>query len=1009
MSIKNLLTVCIFVFTSNYAQMWNPYIEHISNERGLSLSAVNDIVQDSTGYFWIATDDGLNRFDGYEFVQYTFIPGNQSGLMSNEITALEVDKHNSLWIGTDGTGIYRLNRDKNNFTNFRNIEGDTNSLGNNFINCLAADTNGNIWIGTDDGLSKFNPGSQIFDRINLLKNDSIDIPIEITALGIDTKNKIWLCDNRGDVSILNSQDNSIEKVIRFQTAFPSLAAYDDIWVGSSNGELIQFPAGDKYKIHSFSKIDAAINSISRYNNEQLLLGTADGLYLYEIENESLIEVIGNEHSEITLGDFTINCLLVDRERTIWAGSYENGIGIINQYKQNFENISLGPLENEIHDIFAILEDSEDNLWIGTFSGLLRIDRENNFHLYKNDPGENSISGNHILSIIEDSDKNIWIGTRDNGLNKYNPLTERFEHFNHDPSNPNSISSDFITCFYEDSFGELWIGTFGGGLNKLNKSTNQFIKFLPDPNDSNSISDYDIADIIEDDFGNLWLATNNNGISCFERTSGQFRNFEYKPADNRSVSFNEVNALHIDSEGTLWAGIYGGGLNKYIKSENRFEYYTTNDGLINNSVYSIIEDDNGNFWLSTNSGISMFDQRTESFYNFVNDDGLTINEFNQGAHFKNDDGEIYLGGINGVLKFHPDEIHSYQLDFKPVITKVGLLISDDQKTSQSHLRWNYFINNQLVLPKYSYFVDLQFATITSVIPNKINYAYKIDELNRDWIITGSENRRAIFANLEPGEYTFKLTTVMSNGELSDNETELSIIITPAFYQTVWFYLLILVSVLAVIYAFYRSRIKRIIEMERLRLKIASDLHDEVGSTLTKISMRAEMLSMQTDKNSAVNDLIRISDQSREAVSTMRDIVWSIDTRFDSFKNLTDKIKDAAFEFLGDRGIKIKFDISGIENNLKLPITVRQNLFLIFKESITNIAKHSNASEVKVTMKGLPENFVCIIHDNGTNFSPSDVSSGQGLKNIKMRASKINAVVKFENNEGFQVNLKMPPIK
>ena len=261
----------------------------------------------------------------------------------------------------------------------------------------------------------------------------------------------------------------------------------------------------------------------------------------------------------------------------------------------------------------------------------------------------------------------------------------------------------------------------------------------------------------------------------------------------------------------------------------------------------------------------------------------------------------------------------------------------------------------------------------------------------------------YTNLNPGEYIFQVKASDRFGNWNNDFTELLIIVKPPFWLTWWFFSLAAITIISILYGIYKYRVNNLIEMQRLRLKIASDLHDEVGSTLTKVSMRAQMLEMQLKESSATENLNRISEQAREAVSTMQDIVWSIDSRNDSFNNLMNKIKDTAFSLLAEKKIKVNFRINGFENNTTLKVNERQNIYLILKEALHNISKHSNANEVNIVLDNGTKNFTMIIKDNGSNFTQNKYSTGQGLQNMEMRSKKLNGIIEYKFNNGFEIKL------
>ncbi|MGB7439802.1 MAG: two-component regulator propeller domain-containing protein, partial [Coleofasciculaceae cyanobacterium] len=445
-------------------------------------------------------------------------------------------------------------------------------------------------------------------------------------------------------------------------------------------------------------------------------------------------------------------------------------------------------------ISSIYEDSKDNLWIGTYnSGLDKLDHATGqfIHYTHDSDNPNSISNNNIWSIYEDHLGTLWVGTGDGGLNKLNQKTGKFSHYTHNPDNPHSLSDNSIWSIYEDHQGTLWIGTFHGGLNKFDRKTGEFTHYQHNPDHPHSISDDNIFSIYEDQSGTLWIGTWNNGLNKFDRKTGKFTHYQHNPNNPNSLSYNRVMSMLEYPAGTLWLGTYGGGLDKFDIASETFTHYTVRDGLPNNSVVGILNDDAGNLWLSTGKGLSKFNPDKETFRNYDARDGLHGNEFDGiKAYAKAKDGEMFFGGLNGITSFYPEQITD-----NPHIPPI--LITDFRIFDQE-VKLDTAISQAQEL-KLSYkdnFFSFKFAALDYANPGKNQYAYKLEGFDKDWIYSG-ERRYAAYTNLDPGTYTLRVKGSNNDGIWNEEGTSLKITIIPPPWKTWWAYTLYILAVVGAI--------------------------------------------------------------------------------------------------------------------------------------------------------------------------------------------------------------------
>ena len=507
----------------------------------------------------------------------------------------------------------------------------------------------------------------------------------------------------------------------------------------------------------------------------------------------------NSNDPKSLNDNTILSICEDRTGVLWFGTWNGGANKYSKIEKKFTTIGHNPDNpNSLsgNSIFSIYEDHLGDLWIGTdIIGLNRINEETNkVTRYLNQPDvHNSISSNGISSICEDSSGNLWIGTNDNGLNRFDRTTNKFIHFKNIPGDPASISKNEISQIYLDSKGDLWIGVQIGGLDKLVKGSNRFIHYKPDPENPKSIFQHTIFAINEDQFGNLWVGSNGGGLSMLDKNKEEFINFKNDPGNSYSLSHNAVSVIHRDKNSTLWIGTNGGGLNKFNLADKTFKRFREKDGLPNDMICGILEDDIGNLWISTYKGISRFNTRTEKFRNFGVEDGLQGNEFNNWAFCKRKNGTMYFGGTNGISFFHPDSLE-YNLVTPPVvITDFQLLhkpvqVGYDANWGRTILSSSITETKQLDLKYDDNIISFEFSALDFHNPEKNLYAYILEGFEKNWTSTNADRRFVTYTNLESGEYTLRVKGSNNDGFWNEAGTSLKIIIHPPWWATWWSYML-----------------------------------------------------------------------------------------------------------------------------------------------------------------------------------------------------------------------------
>ncbi len=811
--------------TPSRAQRPDLRFDRISIEEGLSQSGANCVLQGERGFMWFGTGYGLNKFDGINFTKYIHDPDLPNSLSSNDIRALYEDETGVLWIGTRG-GLNRFNRDAQTFTHWRNEPDDPQSLSNDWVVSIYEDASGVLWIGTRGGLNQFDRTKGTFSRYLNDPGDAGSLSHDdVRAISEDEAGMLWIGTRGG----LNKLDRELQTFThwRNEPGNPQSLSHDDVqtilfdrsgdlWIGTKRGlnrldrEAQSFTRwlNEPDDPHSLSNDD--VRAIREDESGSLWIGTwGGGIHRLDRERNEFVHWVNDPSNPNSLSDNSVFSIYEDRTGIIWVGTV-NGVNKFHQDQKDFVHWASDPGNpNSLsHNfVFSICEDRSGVLWIGTDGGgLNEYDRETEtFKHWMNEPGNpHSLSHAGVFSIHEDRRGILWIGTK-GGLNRFDRQNESFAHWVNEPGNPQSLSNNEVLSVYEDRAGALWIGT-RGGLNRFDREEEKFTRWVNEPGNPESLSNDVVVSIFEDRSGSLWIGTN-GGLNRYEREADKFTRWLNEPGDPGSLGNNEVLSIYEDRSGTLWIGTTGGGLNRLDRDRGTFRRYKEKEGLPNDVIYGILEDEKGYLWLSTNKGVSRFDTRAETFRNFDAQDGLPFYEFNQGAHLESR-GKLYFGGIGGLIAFLPVEIRDNPNTPPIVITafkKHGEVARIDL-TDAEEIRLSY---------QEDYF-SFEFAALDYRNPKKNRYAYRMEGLHEEWVDSGARNY-ATYTRLDPGGYIFRVKGSNNDGVWNEKGASVKISITPPFWRSWWFRLLTVVSIVGFFVLWHRIRVRNI-ETHRKELEV-----------------------------------------------------------------------------------------------------------------------------------------------------------------------------------------------
>ncbi|MFZ5946654.1 MAG: ligand-binding sensor domain-containing protein [Stygiobacter sp.] len=981
----------------------------------MSNNSVNCILQTKDGYLWIATKDGLNRFDGQSFKVFKK-SSQKNSLPENYIMYLYEDSKQTLWIGTWGFGLCKYDPIQESFLR---IDPSNN---NDFVQCIEEDFEGNIWFGTTlNGLKKLNIKTGSITSYNKT-TFGISIPTNnVTGFFFENKNSLWIA----------SWDAGLIKL-------------DPV-----SGKVIQFLHDNK---KNTSIADDRVWWVQKASSNSLYVNTNNGLDLFDINTSAFIHHPNIPKEKHQLVTTSIRQVLTDHTGKIWIGSYNyQGLFVLSQNKSY--GTSFVQLLNQDDDPYSLIcqrirwiyEDKQKNIWIGTEDGLNKLPKTKDFEQFKYMPTrKNSLGGRVVSSIFEGRNNKLWVGFGGNGFDKINLLTNQITHFKKVEFTQNTLSANDVISLIEDSNGIIWLGTSNGGLNKYNPFTNTFKNYTSNPTDPYSIKSNWVQQILETSDGLLLVGTN-DGLQIFDRKSERFKLFSpavdsesakipdlfsvnslyedkqkniwigtwldglfrydpnvkkifhYSPNfKQNSISGNKISSIIQDSDGNIWIGTFSNGLNKLNKASGKFTYYNTSNGLPNDCVFGIIEDSKGFIWVSTMKGLAKLNPANGNIRVYDVEDGLVNNQFNWHAYHKNAQGKMYFGGINGFVFFFPDSIK------KEETTPIVMLTSFKVFDKEAPLPRSLPTTHEIILEHNQNFFSIDFTALDLIPIYKHQFAYMLEGIDPQWVHSGTRTT-AFYTDIKHGSYRFLVKATNADG-IWGAPTVLNLQILPAWWNTWWFRIITIGLIISLVFAGYRYRVNQLLKIEKIRFSIASDLHDEIGSNLSSISVDSQSLISSPSLNDSERELsIDISKTAKATVDAMRDIIWFINPINDVNEDIIFKMKQTAAKLLSN--LEWSFEVSQDVRLDSFSLDVRRNIFLLYKEALTNVVNHSNARKCQIVIRGNQKNFTLKIEDDGIGFESKDFKSSTGIRSMEARTKKMNAKLNIESglNKGTKIEL------
>lgn len=1018
-----ILIVLLFINLFSAAAEDSVVFNRLSLRDGLSNNSVNCILQDHLGFIWFGTFSGLNRYDGRNVEIFRPEPMNPSSISSSVIFDILEDSKQRLWIGTDGGGLNLYDYSDGSFRSYITDSRKDNGIRSQKVFCLEEDSSGRIWIGTaDSGVSILTTETDIFTSLTTENSKGLFSNI-IRTMMRDSAGRMWLGTQGGGLSLYQG-DNTFNNFFPGNTVRAILEDSSHNMLIGLEGEGLIFMDGSSEELKFKTLIpDKTIRSIEEDELGRIWVGTErNGLYLIE-KDKSIRNIVHDQDDSLSLSSDFIRDIMVDQSGLVWIASRGGGVNSFNSRSEDFSYLIKGS-----YAVRQINESPDGSLWVATDGqGLIRINPNNTMtHFFSEDKSLSDLASNHIYALTDDNHGNLWIGSDGDGLDRLNIKTGEITHYKSDPQNPNSLSSDVIWSLLYDMEGNLWIGTEGGGLNLYNPGTDGFITFKNDPDRTDSLLGNSIKALFQDASGELWVGTWDGGLSRKISGKDEFINYTRDPKDPNSLSDNSVLCFAQTNDGSLWIGTAGGGLNKFDPNTQQFQSYRERDGLSDDNIFGIIPDGKGFLWISTANGMSRFDIITHESNNFWSTGGLVTNEFGQNAYLKRESGELLFGTTKGVLSFFPNNVHLNS--YAPPVRITDFSLNNEsvkvltENRGHVNLEKNILISSEVNIYPGDNFIGFSFASLDFSNPLNNQYAIKLAGFDKDWHYLGSENTY-YYSSLPPGTYSLDVLGTNSNGAWSTEYSELTLNVIPSFYQTGYFYGLVFIVLSCLFYLGVRVRLSGLNKHNKLlqefsiyvqdireeeRKSIARDVHDELGQLLTTLKMHIFWLS---------NNASSIKVQRQARYDSMLGI---INTTLDWSKELATKLRPVILDNLS-LGEALNWLINETEKNSNLiishsihdtpeiPVERATSIFRIIQEAITNILRHTKATEANLSLI-IHNGFLIIkLKDNGKGIPKNKLtdSVSYGIIGMRERSRHLGGELTIDSSPlGTSINLKIP---
>lgn len=999
-------TLFFVMLISSVVRSQSYRFQRIGLEEGLTQLSVMSIVQDREGFLWFGTWDGLNRYDGYEFVRYRHDPDDSSSLSVNSIICMTEAADGRLWIGTSNRGVNVFERRSG--TVIRLPFGSFDELGPSQFARLDGDT---IGLASKYGLLKYVAGSPLITPVHAGPDAHVASVLRTRSGGLLTvfSRGVRMMSVSGEEMYVPFHPDSIGVSAATRLYHAAEDRFGRFWISTDGAGLLEFDTVQMRIVRPRyeTMTERSFRFVMEDSQGRFWAATESGLFLAEFDRDGparrLLRFRRVDDGGIGIANSIVYALLEDRTGVLWFGT-KIGIFALPPERKRFVPLPVpflrpGPFSGRFPLALHVTDDS--SVWVGTQKELFRFDRRmSQWRTYTTKNAGLSSEGIHW--IYRDRNGRLWTGNR-YGLNRYEEELDRFLPVLFSGDISERAGENKIYAITEDDHSRLWIATTRG-IVRYQPETGTWDRILNDTPVESQGHRYILSLLVED--STAWAGTNARGLVRLRTDDGSIDTVLLRPtASSPGVP---VTCLHRGRDGVLWAATMGMGLVRIDETGGSFSIrrFMTKEGMVNDYAYGILEDDDGCLWISTNGGLSRFDPRTAEFRNFTSRDGLPLDEFNQNSYFQDPDGTMYFGGMGGVVRFHPGTIGRNTVPPPVAITRFAVM---------NRPRDSLLSATEAVLRHTENFFSFEFSALNFEVPQNNRYAYRLEGLETAWNDAGTR-RFANYTDIGPGEYTFRVKASNNDGVWNEEGASFRIVIVPPFWATWWFRTFAMLLFGGTVGGFVRFRANRIYrrrlerleqdrriaeERQRTRDIIARDLHDDLASTVGSAGLFVETARRRLDSDpAAVREFLdKTSGILSDAEEAMSDIVWSVSPKHDTLQSLVSRLRLVTADHCRARGLRQSVEAGG-DLTAAVSDDVRRGFYLIFKEALTNVVRHAHATEIRVTFSAEPDSIRLTVADDGTGIATESDGGrlgGNGMHNMRKRAEEMGAVFTVQARE------------
>ena len=1015
---RALVLILLFVSFFTKAQEPSLYFEKVTVQNGLSHNKVNCIIQDKRGFIWLGTDDGLNRYDGRNFLHFRHRLQDTTSISGNIITDLVEDKQGIIWIATADGGLSRYDYTlppSLQFRQYKNLPGDASSIPVNTINALLDDQNGYIWLATSGkNVLRFNKKTERFDDITKSGKTALDLVLDKNGI-------IWVGRQGGGLMKINPTTFAITEDERYRDLYANLPHVTVTALYKDNSSNIWYGSWDKilYRHSAVAYKEEVFQTTGPYSfqNDEILSfaedaagrlwmgGKEKGLHVYDKRIGRFYNFKHDPSKEGSIADNRINCIFTDKRGKVWLGT-NRGLCINQPDKQQFVQQFLNGTADAPVTIFDFYEDEDGSVWFGTSDGIFQQKKDGSFIHQKLAYNRAPLQVSYFFKDQEV----VYLGTN-YSLFIYNPVTNALKllpNTEKDGVMNGIINSRVVSVLKDNIDGRPVLLTvpYGHFLAYYDLQKQKWISRLDSLNivENFNLKDNLIRRLYRTSNGTLWMATAKEGLAMLTHNSlPKASYFKHDPKNPNSIANNNVYDMAEDNKGNLWVSTNGGGLHYFDIKSKQF----TQIAASNNLIEGVQVDHHQNVWMISNGDLQKYDPVRKTYASYDLPDIEKTGGI-KGRIFKDRGGKLYVAGTNFFISFHPDSLIETKTEPKVWLTDFQIF-----NQSFSHL----LLQDKITLKYKENYFAFEFAAPDFAAGSNIQYSYMLEGLDKDWVEAGERNYVS-YSNLEGGDYTFKVRVTNTPGSWSKEVATMRMTIIPPYWKTAWFFVFCALLLALAVYAIYRYRINELLKRQNIRNKIAQDLHDNVGSTLSSISVYsqvARIYQQQKKEDDLDSTLEKISSTSSEMISELNDTVWAINPRNDNMQVILQRMDSLARPLLASQGMQFHFQHDKSIEAINLAMEKRKNFYLVFKEAVNNVLKYSGAKNLFITIRQKGKHIQMEIKDNGRGFDLSKTSEGykssdvfgggNGLKNMQTRAKEMNGKISVHSKpgEGTIVNL------